>query len=259
MNIIELTVYASLLFGTLSWIILFFIGMWTNALTELKAKIGRKNLVYIFRPDKRMDVRALKFIAGGYEDKEYGDILVSEDSTYVNNKGTGVNIVYASYGATLPPKVIKGISRLKELGYNNINQLEEVVEEHRNLLTERRELEELLEQKIDDNTRKQIEERLNEISDRLNELTPKIQALDETIIQLLHDKRKHETIRIGDIVGFFRYNINPNFVRAHKERAIAIALKDQRKLNITLLLAVVLVLAFASTIILIILKGQGLI
>ena len=91
----------------------------------LSAKSGGKNLVAVVTASGN-----IKFLTGkeksGLTDTKDGYFLTPSASTYNFPNGVKGGFAFYKYGTTLLPKFVKGATKLREAGINDIEELETV-------------------------------------------------------------------------------------------------------------------------------------
>ena len=110
--------------GGFSFIMLMILALFTPAMAFLKAKIKKKPLLAVHRPDKKIDYTpATVFYPPLAIHKEYGGFITDPNSVNSAMKG-GVSVlpVNSEIGITLDPKILSIIDSLKQ---NNIQNIEE--------------------------------------------------------------------------------------------------------------------------------------
>jgi len=98
--------------------------MWTNALTQLKAKIGGKPLIYAARRDRRLDLHCGTYIGGIAYSKKYKAIYPINPAGVYNDTKSGRPVLWvnAEVAATATEDVLRCMQALKDKGFETIEE-----------------------------------------------------------------------------------------------------------------------------------------
>jgi len=191
----------------------------------VKAKIKGKSLLLNLTRDKKLKLESVENIAGMYRGKA-GQYMINPESVYHNPAGVPVSIGYEHAGATLNPRHILFLQKILKEGIPT----REIVPE----------LDKKGKPKLDKEGRPVIKEikEYNKKIENIEELEKvaedfKAQTGDDMFIT-----HQGETLRIQDIINFFKYDVNPALMEAKLENRLAKERMDVRKFPIKFLLAV---------------------
>lgn len=216
----------------------FFLIATTHAVTEIKAKMKGGMLLFILSRDKTMKMVYVKPKAETVDVDGYGTFMINPESIYRIKKGNlPMAVAYGDYGTILNPRVIKAIEELKKTGVENLEDTEQI---NARLYSCNAIVEKEVENKEGTKETKEVPcgfiglVEFQEVTDKKGKVVgykfdcPKCHGTDMTKEPLKVLTPSHDTINFHDIVGFFKYNINPNFIKVRIERRIAEALAEQR-------------------------------
>jgi len=126
----DIYIYASTAMGIIAGLTMAVLAIMLNGVMGpfLSAKSGGKNLVAAVTASGN-----IRFLTGreksGLTDTKDGYFLTPTASTYNFPNGVKGGFAFYKYGTTLLPKLVKGASKLKKLGINDIEELEAVAVE----------------------------------------------------------------------------------------------------------------------------------
>ncbi len=197
----------------------------TNAFIDLSASMNKQAQIWFFGSDKR--VRRV-FVNGLGTNKiaevpGVGNILVTEDSVYTDNKtGAPMAIIPGELGFTVPPKLIAASHKLIDSNVEDItymiNQDGSVKEEY---------------------------------ADSFVKINPRYDAYDISVkgekpVGRFLKKVTGETVRILDFLRFSKYDVTPASVELAIEKSVADQMRGQRTLQFKWVLAIVALMMAGS-------------
>lgn len=112
--------------GVCTAIYLFIHNMFLQGIADvfIKARMSGESVGIILRNDKQLKFVGAKNKGGLAETKLYGKYLLRTDSIYNMENGTTGWLGYYKYGVPLDPKFIQTITKLREAGMKNIEDVE---------------------------------------------------------------------------------------------------------------------------------------
>jgi hypothetical protein len=217
--------FLGFVFASLLAIIFGAICLWlkikTPAFEFLRASRKGIPLLGVITKAGMIDFRVGRMSSGTIQTKKYGEFVVTPGSMYPSTDGkVPFGVAYSDYGATMNPRMFQAFTDLKEKGFENIDEAEEFFS--RQIECE----------KCGFNgwpIVKEIKEGKRIIDFKLLCPTCKDEGKIKVKKNLTLDTPNNKTIRFQDVIGMFKYNINPNFIRARIERRAAELMAGLRK------------------------------
>lgn len=212
-NIMFMMSYAfNIIFAVVA--IIFFLTLGSIPFTFMKAKIGGNPILAVWRKDKKIDLITGKFSEGMIESKK-GNWLVVPDSVGLFPNSVAGAIAHQDYGVSLSPDFIRSVTAARLGVAVNIG----TDENPQYTITKMRDYGEL-ERFVEDWQKKNPDKELY-----VRTMNP-----------------GGSTLRIQDVVGFFKYNVNPTFIKSRVERKAAEIIAEQRKFPIKWVFAFVMLI-----------------
>jgi len=187
---------------------LFFMTWWATRgwlKPLINAKLRGKSLLLHVSRDKKLKAEAVRNITGMYKSK-VGEYMINPESVYHTPAGTPISIGYEHAGATLNPKHIYFLQTILKEGVPMVG------EDGKESITRVENIEDL--EAIAEQYKKQTGEDL--------------------II-----KSDGETLRIQDILNFFKYDTNPSLMEAKIENKLAKERMEERRLPLKMFMAII--------------------
>lgn len=207
LRMIALTMYALMGLCTSLFVFLFITWWGTRGWLKplVKAKLKGRALLLNLTKDKRLKLEEVENIAGMYKGK-FGEYMINPESVYHNPAGVPTSIGYEHAGATLNPKHIVFLQKIMEEGVPMV-----------------------------DGSGKEFKQKIENI-DELEDFAKwhKTNYGEDLIL-----KYDGETLRVQDILNFFKYNVNPSLMEAKIENKLAKERMDEKKLPLKIFLVII--------------------
>jgi len=124
----QIYIILSIVIGILGGLLLLLTGILANGIIGpfMAAKLRGKDIIAVITAGKKIQ------ILDGVENNgiihtKRGGFIEHPDTSYTWPNGVNGGIAYYKYGATLPLKIMRGVTKLKEIGIRNMDDYKEVV------------------------------------------------------------------------------------------------------------------------------------
>lgn len=224
----------------------------------MKAKMSNQMLLFTLQPDKKLTMSSAKTKSSLLESRKGTRYDLNITDAVYTMYGVPVAINYHKYGAILPPQSIIHATKMREMGYKNIGQVENDInafkfalygsEDHLGLFDRKEELKAAIKK---DPSNEQFQERLVKMEEDIKYIEAQLSELTEVKID---DKG---FIRIEDILNFLNKNLSTDVIFSIIERSVAEELRGMRDLTarfVQLFPYILTILAFFVLAVIIIMK-----
>lgn len=202
MNLLDMFYYSfTLNMITIPLIIIFVIFVGKPLFVFLKAKLMGRTMLLVARKDRRLDFIVGKSEGGMIRTKKYGDFMVIPQTAYLTTTGVSCGLVYEPYGVTLPQEFIDSTTVLRNHGINTYSDMEALTNPNPN------------------------PKKLKVIGIAESKESKKFSENERK--KLLANQRV--TRAIDNVTNFFKYNINPNTIRATINRSVSEVIQQYHK------------------------------
>lgn len=115
-DILLITTAVAFLFAAIELVILIMLSKKTNAITELKAMMGRKTIGLFFKDDHRFEMKIVEPEGKLLEDKQYGSFVIDGQGAYLDMKTRNPILVFnPEIAGNFPVKAFKYAAALGKL------------------------------------------------------------------------------------------------------------------------------------------------
>lgn len=234
------------------FISLFVIMMSTRGISGplLRAWFSGKTPLFVLRKDKKMKILSEEYKGGTFDTKKLGYFMAVPESFFQLPNGMTAAMAISDMGVTINPKLARFAQRLK--------QGIPLIDKDGNPITDQNYLKKFA---------KWIE--IGKINDKEIPILKldNIDDVDEFNTAYKNEYKENfiipaggDTLALQDIINYFKYNINPNFIQAKIENKLAQERIGKNQINFALLVPlamVFLILAIGYMVISNFMNSQG--